>query len=280
MGIELPEAHILSTQMDKELRGKQIKIYQLKNYQKLQKIGFINRDISAFNLITNSRVESIVSRGNVIRMKLCNGMNLILGPEYGGRILFHNNENTVPEKFHLCLYFTDDTMLSVTLTGMGAIQALKDSELENSYVYKRDFSSVASPLDDQEFGFERFSEKLASKNTNIKSVLVGKDAVVVGLSNSAYQDIIYRAKIHPKRKASNLSENETHALYNAIKLVIRERIKLGGKDQFVDLYGKQGCYAPAMGPNMKGQTCASCGTRIEKLSIGGGQIYLCSKCQI
>ena len=37
------------------------------------------------------------------------------------------------------------------------------------------------------------------------AVLVGKDALVVGLSNSAFQDIIYRAGLHPKRKASSLN---------------------------------------------------------------------------
>ena len=77
---------------------------------------------------------------------------------------------------------------------------------------------------------------------NIKAVLVGKDAVIVGLSNSAFQDILYRAGIHPKRKASDLSENEKHQLFDAIKLLIQERINSGGKTQFTDLYGKQGRY--------------------------------------
>ncbi|NIN52828.1 MAG: hypothetical protein GTN80_07045 [Nitrososphaeria archaeon] len=37
---------------------------------------------------------------------------------------------------------------------------------------------------------------------------------------------------------------------------------------------------PAMGPNMKHQTCPLCGTPIEKLSVGGGHTYFCSNCQI
>jgi len=175
--------------------------------------------------------------------------------------------------------FNDGTCLTATLTGMGIIQALSDSELRESYVYKRDFSVVASPLKEEEFAFPCFSKQLADRNVNIKSVLVGKDAVLVGLSNSTFQDVIYRAKIHPKRKASDLSPNERHALFDAVRLVVKERVRLGGKDQFVDLCGSQGRYVPAMGPNMKGKTCQICGTRIEKLSLGGGQIYFCLKCQ-
>ncbi|MCW4003096.1 MAG: hypothetical protein NWE95_04195 [Candidatus Bathyarchaeota archaeon] len=95
------------------------------------------------------------------------------------------------------------------------IKALTDEELKDSYVYKRDFSATASPLD-AEFTFERFTKDLAGRNVNIKTVLVGKDAIVVGLGNSAFQDIIYRAKIHPKRKASDLNEKEKRALYDAV----------------------------------------------------------------
>lgn len=279
MSIELPEAQILAKQMSKELLGKQIKSFYLQNYQKLQRIGFVNKNIEAFDRLVNKKIELITSRGNVIHVKLDLGMNLILAPEYGGNILYHAAGSIVPTKFHLKLYFNDNSSLTVALTGMGVIQALKDDELEQSYVYKRDFSKVTSPSDETKFTFEGFSKQLASKNANIKSALVDKDAIIVGLSNSAFQDVLYHAKIHPRRKASELNENERHSLYDATKLVIRERIRLGGKDQFLDLYGRQGRYAPAMGPSMNGKDCPACGTPIEKLSLGGGQVYFCPKCQ-
>jgi len=108
---------------------------------------------------------------------------------------------------------------------------------------------------------------------------VGKEAVVVGLSNSAYQDIIYRAGLHPKRKALSLSQEELLALYDNMRHVLMERLRLGGKDQFTDLHGKQGGYTPAMGPNMKAQECPKCGSSIKKLAHGGGHVYLCPTCQ-
>lgn len=257
-----------------------MKSFQLQDYERLQRIGFVNKDIKAFDRLVGKRIESIASRGNVIRVKFDLGMNLILAPEYGGTILYHASESTVPKKFHLKLDFSGNTALTVALSGMGVIQALKDDELEGSYVYRRDFSDVASPLDENEFTLKRFSKQLAEKKVNVKSVLVGKEAVIVGLSNSAFQDILYRAKIHPKRKASDLNESERRNLYDAVRLVIRDRIRLGGKDQFKDLNGKQGRYTPAMGPDMNGKTCPTCGTPVEKLSLGGGQVYYCPKCQI
>jgi formamidopyrimidine-DNA glycosylase len=163
---------------------------------------------------------------------------------------------------------------------MGLIHAMKDDELKQSYVYRRDFNpNVISPID-EEFTSKRFLKLLVDNNRMLKSVLVGKDAVVVGLSNSAFQDIIYRAKLHPKRKASELNDNEKQALFDAIRLVLKERMRLNGKEQFHDLYGNQGSYTPAMGPNMKQQNCKVCETPIEKLGVGGGHVYLCPQCQV
>jgi formamidopyrimidine-DNA glycosylase len=162
---------------------------------------------------------------------------------------------------------------------MGLIHASKDSELEKLYVYRRDFNeNISSPLDPK-FTFEHFAQLLSEKNRMLKPVLVGKDAIVVGLSNSAFQDILYRAQLHPKRKAAELLREEKQALYDAIRFVLHERVKMNGKNQFHDLYGNQGGYIPAIGPHMKQKPCRICGTQIVKLSVGGGNVYLCPQCQ-
>ena len=280
MSIELPEAKILAEQMNKALRGKRIKAYDLQNYERLQRIGMIDKDLTTFERILNKRVISVISRGNVIRLKLSDKMNLILAPEYGGKISYLSRNNTVPSKYHLKVAFDDDTLLTVRLTSMGLIHAAKDNELAHLYVYQRDFNeNVASPID-PEFTLEQFSQLLSQKNTMLKTVLVGKDAIVVGLSNSAFQDILYRARLHPKRKAAELSVDEKQKLYDAMRFVLRERVNKNGKNLFYDLYGNQGGYTPSMGPHMKQETCKTCGTQIMKLNVGGGSVYLCSLCQV
>lgn len=280
MSIELPEAKILAEQMDRELGGKCIKDYCLRDYERLQRIGFINKDIKSFAQLVNRRIESVTSRGNAIRIKLHGKLNILLSPEYGGEVFFHPNELARSEKFHLRLDFSDGTILTVRLTSMGGIHVFKDDKLANSYIFKRDFNpKVPSPIDET-FTFDKFSQLLESNSKALKSVLVGKDAVLVGLSNSAFQDIIFRARLHPKRKVSDLSTDEQRALFNAVRLVLQERMRLNGKDQFRDLYGKQGRYVPAMGPNFRKRNCRVCGTPIEELSLGGGKVFVCPKCQV
>jgi formamidopyrimidine-DNA glycosylase len=278
MSIELPEALIIAKQLEKTIKGKQIKKYHLQDYERLIKTGFMNKNTKDFDLLLDSKIKSSTSRGNLIRLELDNNGNLLIGPEYGGKVLYHEDEKSLPEKIHLKISFIDNTILTIRLTGMGVIKAVKDNELESSYLFKRDFSDVLSPMDN-EFTFKRFSELISTMKRGIKSLLVGKGAILVGLSNSAFQDIIYRAKLFPKKKGSELDEKQKRALFDSIKKVVNDRIKLGGKFQFIDLYGKKGKYIPAMGPNMKGKTCPDCDSGIEKLSVGGGQVYYCPNCQ-
>ena len=278
LSVELPEAYILAKQMNSELKGKEAAKCKLQNCTNYQRLGFVNTYLSDFNRLHTRKIEGASSRGNTIRVKFDGDMNLLLAPEYGGITLYHPQGSIPPKKYTLKLEFTDESALTVSLTGMGLIKALTDPELQDNYLYHRDFSSTASPLD-LDFTFKRFSTDLNRKNTNLKTALVGKEAAVVGLGNAAFQDIIYRAALHPKHKTGELNEAELKALYEAVKNVVEDRIKSGGKEQFVDFYGNQGTYVAAMGPNMKDQPCKRCGQGIAKISFGGGQVYLCPACQ-
>lgn len=275
MSIECTEAYILAEQMNKEITGKTVKGFEVQNSEQLQQKGFISKNM-IFQQLVGGKILAVTARGNTILLKLSNGWNLILAPEYGGIIQLYAPQTELP-KFHLKLDL-ENAVLTVTLTGMGCIQAVEDALLKTNYMYNRDFGQILNPLD-ADFTFEQFVERLDEKKQNIKAALVGKTAVIVGISNSAFQDIIYRAKIGPKRNTGTLTGEEKRALYTAIVGLVKSRLDAGGKEQFVDLHGKQGAYVSKMGPNLKEQNCPACGSRIEKISHGGGQVYLCPACQ-
>ncbi|MFW9803748.1 MAG: DNA-formamidopyrimidine glycosylase family protein [Candidatus Thorarchaeota archaeon] len=278
MSIELPEALILAKQMEKELVGKKIESWNLDELEKLQKSKMVSRSLKNFDKLKGRTIQSVVSRGNGIQVKLDDGMNMFFAPEYGAEFGFHEDKTSLPKKIHLTLTFFDKTLFTLRLKGWGHIDAASNEELEDNYVYRRDFSDVVSP-DEKRFTSDWFEEQLSQISKNIKMVLVGKEAILVGIQNSTFQDVIYQAGVHPKKKASDLNSSQVKALYNAIVRTMEARIHLGGKHQFTDLYGKHGQYVPSMGPNMKGAKCLKCKTTIEKLAHGGGHVYLCPKCQ-
>ena len=206
MSVELPETQILAEQMTSTILEKKIKSYDIQDYDKLQRVGFMNKDLKDYDRLIGCKVKSISHRGNVIRIQMNKKMNLVLCPDYGAKILYHKSEDTLPKKHHFKAEFTDGTYLTIRQTGMGLIYSASDAEAKELYVVKRDFSDTPSPVGEHDFTFERFSELLNAKGQNIKAAMVGKTAVVVGLSNAAFQEIIYKARIHPKRNTSTLSD--------------------------------------------------------------------------
>lgn len=278
MSIELPEAYILAKQMTAVLIGKKIDSYHLKEYERLQKVSFLNKNISEFDKLIQNKILSIISRGNTILVKVENEINLLIAPEYGGIISFHEDKKTLTDKYHLKIAFEDNTFFTVRIKSMGCIYIVKDEDLDKQYMYKRDFSNLLSPLEN-DFTKDHFIDLVKANKRNMKSILVGKDAILVGISNSAFQDILYRAKIHPKKKGSELNDLQLTSLYNSIKDLITERIAKNGKNKFKDLYGRKGDYEPEMGPNRKGDICTECNKKIDKINVGGGQIYYCPNCQ-
>jgi formamidopyrimidine-DNA glycosylase len=275
----MPEATILGRQLQAELVGKTVAGFDLRDCEKLQRMGFVNEDPCAFERLVGRDVESAKSRGNTILVTFSGQQNLILSPEYGGEVLYHEKPGSLPVRYHLRLDMSDGSALTVRMTSMGGIYTTDDEGLSEHYMIQRDFDLDRPQPNDDLLTPRSFSQVLAGANRQLKPVLVGKDAVVVGLSNSAFQDILYRAGIHPRRRASELSPEETKALYEALSHVVEECLRLGGKVGFRDLYGRPGGYQPAMGPGMKGADCPVCASPIRKLSLGGGDVYLCPRCQ-
>lgn len=65
---------------------------------------------------------------------------------------------------------------------------------------------------------------------------------IAGIGNSYLQGILFKAKIHPKRKVVDISENDRKDLFNAIKEILNEAIRLGEREDEYDLYNKPGGY--------------------------------------
>ncbi|TFH03853.1 MAG: hypothetical protein E4H14_15935 [Candidatus Thorarchaeota archaeon] len=279
MSVELPEAQILTEQMTSTLLEKKVKLYDTQDSEKLQKIGFMNKKLKDYGKLVGCKIKSITHRGNVIRIQMNKQMNIVLCPDYGAVIRYHKSEESLPKKYHLKVEFTDGTFLTFRQTGMGLVYSATDEEAKDLYVIKRDFSDTPSPVGEQDFTFERFSELFDRKGQNIKAAIVGKTAIVVGLSNAAFQEIIYKAGIHPKRNTSTFSSDEKRDIYDSMKEILNGRICSGGKDNWLNLFGEPGRYTPVMGPNMKDQNCPTCGAGIEKIAHGGGHVYFCPSCQ-
>lgn len=274
MAVELPEALTLAGQMNEELKGKVIERAHLSDEcGSLIRQGFMNlHEVS----VAEKTIGSVTSQGKWIFVRLEPDMYLLLALETGGKVLYHPGEDSLPDKYHVRLDFADGSSLTVRILGWGFAKAVKEDEMASqSYPGKLG----VSPVDDKEFTFQRFCNILErGGKKSIKQVLLDQRSIA-GIGNGYAQDILFKARIHPQRKAVGVSENERIDLYYAIRETLNEAIRLGGREREHDLYDNPGGYRPILGAHMRGKPCPECGTAIEKLSVRGSSSYICPSCQ-
>jgi formamidopyrimidine-DNA glycosylase len=104
-------------------------------------------------------------------------------------------------------------------------------------------------------------------------------AKAYGGLNGVLQDILFNARIHPKRKIKTLSRSDFDNLYESIKSTLLDMAFKGGRDTEKDLFGFHGGYKTIMSKNTAGKPCPVCSTIIKKEAYLGGSVYYCENCQ-
>jgi formamidopyrimidine-DNA glycosylase len=273
---ELPEMVTLARQMNDTLTGKVIQRGQLGNSP--HKFVWYNRSHEEFGRLTKGKVVGAArARGRWLFVPLEAGYVLLLG-ECGGKLLYHPPDAKVPKKYHLYLIFEDGSFLTVTTQMWGAME-LHEAGEEQNREYVKDMRTT--PIE-PEFTFDYFSalidELLEGEKRSAKSLLT-QDQIIPGLGNAIAQDILFRARLHPRHPIADLSVDQRSALYRAIVDTVAEVIDKGGRYDEWDLYQKRGGYARLMDKNALGRPCPECGGEVEKIQYLGGACYLCPACQ-
>ena len=273
---ELPEFVTLARQMNDTLKGKTILRGQLGNSP--HKFVWYNRSHEEFDQLTRGRtVGEARARGKWLFIPLEPGYVLLLG-ECGGKVLYHPPGSTVPEKYHLYITFEDGSSLTATTQMWGAMELCEEGEEQNRQYIKDMRITPVEP----EFTFGYFcalvDELLAGKTRSAKALLT-QDQIIPGLGNAIAQDILFRARLHPRHPIADLSTDQRRALYDAIVGTVGEVIEKGGRYDEYDLYNHPGGYARVMDKNAVGRPCPRCGGEVEKIQYLGGACYVCPSCQ-
>ena len=277
MPFELPEATIIAGQIDHTLRGKQIITADLHLADDLIQQGFINVSPQQFhNSLKGKKFEYATARGKWISIKFTGGIFLLISLETHGDIRFLTPEEPLPTKFTIHFQLSDGSSLIIRIIGWGHAHLISEKEFASH-------SPIANmginPLDERNFTFQTFADILQSHPKKLIKALLLDQTLIAGLGNQYLQDILYRARIHPARTASSLTEDEQKSLYLSILDTIQRALDAGGRANETDLFGKPGGYHPMMGKHALGKPCYQCGTTIERIKIARSYTYYCPTCQ-
>ena len=272
---ELPECVILARQMNGSLKGRTVQTGVLGNSP--HKFVWYNRTHQEFEALTRGkRVGDAASRGRWLFVALEPGHVLLLG-ECGGKVLFHAAGSPMPKKYHLCLTFEDASFFTVTTQMWGAME-LYEKGAEQNRQYVKDMRPT--PVGDA-FTFEYFHDLIRGleEKRSVKGLLT-QDQLVPGLGNAIAQDIMFRARLHPKLPVSELSQAQKEKLHDEIVKTVQDVIARGGRCDEYDLHGRHGGYVRLMDKNAAGSPCPECGATVEKIQYLGGACYYCPSCQV
>ena len=136
------------------------------------------------------------------------------------------------------------------------------------------------PLDDA-FGPATLGDKLVRRSIPVKAALLNQ-SIVAGIGNMYADEALFAARIHPMRRAGDLSSEELKTLCNCIRTVLVTAIACKGAsvDTYLRPEGKPGtAHCEFRVAHRGGQACSACGDTIQRIPIQNRGSYFCPSCQ-
>jgi formamidopyrimidine-DNA glycosylase len=269
---ELPEITVIAKQMDKELSSKRIVDVEVKQPK------ILNMPVSEFvDTLVGKMIEDVSSRGKWIFVRLSSPYFMLINLGMGAELIYSGSNQKLQEKYHFRLTLSDKTGFTAHFWWFGYIHLLSESQLPEHKLTAK----LGKSATDKTFRLECLKNSLAKKKTSIKAFLLDQRNLS-GIGNVYVQDILFKAKLHPNRKTSTLSEDEIATLHKSIQEVLKEGIRLRGLAYEKDFYGKRGNLTTDrfLVGYRQGKPCPECGTAIEKIKTGSTSSYVCPKCQL
>jgi formamidopyrimidine-DNA glycosylase len=269
--MELPELTVLSRQMNKEIAGKRIVEVEVANHKCL------NMPFQQFQkTLIGKHVESVESKGKWLFIKLDSKHVLLFNPGMGADVIHFKTGDKLLEKYHIKFVLDDKTGFTVRVWWFCYLHLMPENKLGE---HKLTAKLGISPLD-KKLTRDYFKQLLSKKRGSIKNFLLDQKNLA-GIGNVYIQDTLFNAKLHPKRTIQSLTEKEVEALYNSMKAVLNESIKLGGLAYERDFYGNKGGYGAQQFriAYKSGKPCPSCQTIILKIKTGSTSSFICPNCQ-
>ncbi|MCL2703588.1 MAG: hypothetical protein FWE91_08295 [Defluviitaleaceae bacterium] len=268
---ELPEIAKLAGQMKETLYGKTIQTVTL-----LQE-KCANIPAEEFQKRTGyARITGTRNKGKWIITSLDNGENILLSLGMGADILFFENEENEPEKYQIKVLFTDGGGYTARFWWFGKFLLASDIELES----EPNTGGIAMDPFDEGFTLDYFTSILKGKKTQIKAFLMNQKNVG-GIGNMYMHDILFKARLHPQKKISDMSGDEIKLLYGSITELLNFSRDLGSFSYENDFFGEKGGFTTDhfLVGYKENQPCPVCGEMIVSIKTGSTSTFICPACQ-
>ncbi len=226
--------------------------------------------------LENVRITGARRRAKHLIVELGSGDSLVLQLKIGGQLLLVPPVAEPDSALMLVLHLDEDRRLFLRdETRFTRARLLDEKELEER------LSSLGPEPFEDEFSADYLRETIGSRKAQIKSLLLDQK-VVVGIGNIYVDEILYDARLHPRRKANTLSDGEWEKLYGAIRENLAAGIEHRGTTVrlYRDVLDRPGSHQDYLRVFEKhGEPCPGCGGEVVREKVGGRPTHYCPACQ-
>ena len=272
--IEIPEALTLAEQINATIVGKRITNVTAAGTP--HKFAWYYGDpLKYHELLSGKKITNANGAGSMVEV-FVEDITILIGE--GVAMRYHQEHDERPSRNQLLIEFEDSTALTGVAQMYGGIMCAPTGKLDNKYY--RIAKEKPSPFSDT-FDSEYFTSLIAAdevQKLSLKAFLATEQRIP-GLGNGVLQDILFKARLHPKARVGSLTEQDKADLFMSVRETIAEMTFKGGRDTEKDLFGCSGGYVTYLSKNTAGKPCPVCGSIISKENYMGGSIYWCEGCQ-
>ena len=267
---ELPEVETVRRTLEHLVLGKRIDHVTIL-YEKI-----IQTDLLDFDHIHGQVIHAIKRMGKHLIFMLDRDV-LLIHLRMEGRFFYKKEHQPINKHEHVIFHFSDHDILTYhDVRKFGTMHLIP----KNRYLEEGPLKFLGP--EPENLNEDEFYQKVKSRKTEIKAILLDQH-VISGLGNIYVDETLFRAKIHPNRKGSELSLAEVSRILYAAREVLLKAISLGGTTirTFEPMDGVHGRFQNELLVHTKeGEPCPVCGTLIIKMKVKGRGTYVCPTCQI
>jgi formamidopyrimidine-DNA glycosylase len=271
---ELPEVETIRAALDPVLAGRRLVRVRIADPRLTRPV----RPEAVAAALEGDRVAAVGRRGKYVVIELESGRHLLIHLRMTGSFRHGRNGSLEVDPHRRAVARLDDgsDVAYRDVRRFGTWLLLEPGELDG-YLASR---LGPEPL---EHGFTaaRLGDALKGRRAPVKAALLDQ-RTVAGIGNIYADEALWRARIHPGRRAGSLEGAEVAALHRDVRDALRAGIARQGAT-LRDYRGPDGA-AGSMQEEFRvygreGEPCPRCGERIEKIRVGGRGTWFCPACQ-
>ena len=269
---ELPEVETIRRHLAPHVDGRTLR--RLEIHDARWSLPLAPQELEA--AVDGRRVERLGRRGKYLVWELEDDAYLMLHLRMTGTLLLNPPEG-VPAHTRVTFDLGGDTLQFVDPRRFGTGELALGDEARDAFFAKR---LGVEPFD-ADFTAEHLHALAARCRAPIKAMLLDQKRIA-GVGNIYADEALFRARIHPLRRADRLNRKQTAALRDAVVETLEIGIDAKGAtiDDFRDPDGVSGSFQDRFLIHLReGEPCVRCGRPVRKLRAGGRGTYVCESCQ-